>query len=178
MLFALIQAGIVENICTLADDGDPVFFDGLCDEYIRVDTLDSLPHIGWLYSDGAFTPPDPLPQAKAVKQAALDAWQAEQYATPVVVGGISLAVDLVTQNALTRLFVSDNALVQSGQAQLTDTTGLTDSNGVWQSLTFEQLFSMVAGYSAACKSIVQTYATVSQQIGNAATMDDVNAITW
>lgn len=119
-----------------------------------------------------------LAATRATVQANLDAWLAQQYATPIEVNGILLPLDLASQDSLTRLFVADSGLVQMGAAQETDSTGLADASGVWQTMTYANFFAMVPAYVSACKAIAQNYATAKKAIGDATDIATLNSITW
>lgn len=52
MIYAIIQSGVVVNTIV----ADPEFISQFYPESIRIDNLDPIPGIGWLYLDGVFSP--------------------------------------------------------------------------------------------------------------------------
>lgn len=119
-----------------------------------------------------------LESARSQVRGNLEAWLARKYATPIEAGSITLPADLESQARLSALYAAENGAVTYGGAQLSDTAGVADSNGIWQEMTMQQLFVTLLTYAAACKAIAQTYTIAAAQIAAAKDQETLSSISW
>lgn len=58
MIYAQILNGIIENIIVLDDPSLSSLFSQGFDYFIRIDNLNPVPQIGWLYNGSSFSDPN------------------------------------------------------------------------------------------------------------------------
>lgn len=114
--------------------------------------------------------------AKADKLAELDAWYAATSESGVTVGALILPASIEDQNRYTALVTMEHLAVSLGQRQLTDTSGLANIDGEWQTMTVAELFGTLLQYATVVSEWSVHYADVIAQIHGAETIEEVEAI--
>jgi hypothetical protein len=136
----------------------------------------------WLAVGNTPEPIDPptLAEARDSKRAEVDTWYAAQIANGIAVAGppsITLAATFDDQSRHTSMGAMQHLALTLGQVQLTDQTGLADYSGAWQTMTIQQLFTLLLQYGAQLVVLSQKAAGFRAQINAATTVEAVQAIT-
>lgn len=138
----------------------------------------------WKISDGEIVEMSPeekaaadLPEIRAAKAAAIDAWYAAVLATGYPTGhGYSLAASISDQNRFTQDAVLQTNLMALEMASGSDIIGFLDAVGSPQGMTISAYIMMLAQYGQWCRNKLLTQASLLGQLAAASTIEDVEAI--